>query len=82
MNIDWAVTHELSSVLVPVFRRADYEWHKRHLQEVNWVTLGIDEGQISGMEGEGQGNYVEMTCNDLVRVIAEGWRQLYPLSVS
>lgn len=65
-NLDWAVIHKLNIVLVPDFRRANYEGLRRHLEEVNWRTLGLDEGRISEQEPEGQGSHVELTYNSLV----------------
>lgn len=71
LNFDWAVTHEANTILVPNFRKGDYEGFIRHLEEVNWGTFGLDEGNISGLKPEGQRNHVEMTYNNSVRVMAK-----------
>ncbi len=40
-NLEWEVNHDNNLVLVPDFRRANYEGLRQHLEEVNWESLGL-----------------------------------------
>ncbi len=63
-NLEWEVNHNNNLVLVPEFRRANYEGLRRHLEEVDWESLGLGD--------DGPGNNVESTFNNLVKAIGEG----------
>ncbi len=62
--MEWEVNRDNNLVLVPDFRRANYEEIRRHLEKVNWESLGLG--------GDSQGNCVERAYNNLVKAIGEG----------
>ena len=57
-NLEWEVNHNNNLVIVPDFRRANYEGLRRHLEEVNWEYLEVGD--------EGQEISVERTYNNLI----------------
>ncbi len=76
--MDWAVPRTSKTVLVPDFRRANYEGLRRHLEEVNWRSLEMDGGQDLEQETETHLNHVDTTYNSLVKKIVEGQEQYIP----
>ena len=67
-NLEWEANHSNNLVIVPDFRRANYEGLRRHLEEVNWEYLEVGD--------EGQEISVERTYNNLIKAISEG-QELY-----
>ncbi len=75
---DWAVTHESNPVLVPNFKRADYEGLTIHLEEVNWEALELGESQDHVLGPDDQEHQVELAYNKMVNVTVEGQKQHIP----
>ena len=69
-NLEWEVSRDDNLVLVPDFRRANYEGLRRHLEGINWELLGLGGGS--------QATCVERTYNNLVNAIGEGQQQHIP----
>ena len=69
-NLEWEVNHNNNLVLVPDFRRANYEGLRRRLEGVNWEFLEVGD--------DGPGNSVERTYNNLVKVIGERQEHFIP----
>ncbi len=63
-NLEWKVNRDNNLILVPDFRRVNYEGLGRHLEEVNWESLELG--------GDDPGNSVGRNYNNLVQTISEG----------
>ncbi len=68
--MEWEVKRDNNLVLVPDFRRANYEGLRRHLEEINWDSLVLG--------GDSQGTCEERTYNNIVKAIGEGQKQHIP----
>lgn len=60
-------------MLVPDFRKANYEKLRRHLEEVYWESLGLGN--------DSQESSVERTFNNLVQAIGKGQAHHIPYSL-
>ncbi len=69
-NLEWEENGDNNLTLVPDFRRANYEGLRRHLEEVNWESIGLG--------GDGQGNCVERKYSNLDKAIGQGQQQHIP----
>lgn len=70
-NLDWAETPELSLVLMPDFRRANYEGLRKHLKEVNWKALRLNGSHNSRLKSDLQEKQEKITYNNFVRIRVE-----------
>ncbi len=64
--MDWEVLRTSNTVIVPDFRRANYEGLRRHLEEVNWRSLGMDGGQDLDQETVTHLDHVDTTYNKYI----------------
>ncbi len=77
-QVDWEVPRTSYTVMVPDFRKANYEALRRNLEEINWRSLGMDDGQDLDQKTVTHFDHVDTTYNNLVKAIVKGQKQHIP----